>query len=97
MKEHGIKDNWYTVERVLVCISASPSAKKLIRRGARIAKRNKCEWTVVDVNCTHFSAPRLTKKDLELLESHYKLAKQLGAERRNLAWKKRFARISKIC
>lgn len=87
MKEHGIKDNWYTVERVLVCISASPSAKKLIRRGARIAKRNKCEWTVTDVNCTHFSAPKLTKKDLELLESHYKLAKQLGAEVETLSGK----------
>ena len=87
MKEHGIKDNWYTVERVLVCISASPSSKKLIRRGARIAKRNKCEWTVIDVNCTHFSAPRLTKKDLELLESHYKLAKQLGADVETLSGK----------
>ena len=87
MKEHGIKDNWYTVERVLVCISSSPSAKKLIRRGARISKRNKCEWTVVDVNCTHFSSPRLTKKDLELLESHYKLAKQLGADVETLSGK----------
>ncbi|MBC8063107.1 MAG: universal stress protein [Clostridiaceae bacterium] len=87
MKEHGIKDNWYTVERVLVCISASPSAKKLIRRGARIAKRNKCEWTVTDVNCTHFSAPKLTKKDFELLQSHYKLAKQLGADIETLSGK----------
>jgi len=87
MKEHGIKDNWYTVERVLVCISSSASAKKLIRRGARIAKRNRCEWTVVDVNCTHFSAPKPTKKDLELLESHYKLAKQLGAEVETLSGK----------
>lgn len=80
MKEHGINDNWYTVERVMVCISSSPSAKKLIRRGARIAKRYKCEWIVVDVNCTHLFAPKATKKDTEILEGHYKLAKQLGAE-----------------
>lgn len=80
MKEHGIKDNWHTVERVMVCITPSPSSKKLIRRGARIAKRYKCEWTVVDVKCTHFSAPKITKKDSEILESHYKLARQLGAE-----------------
>ena len=80
MKEHGIKENWCTVERVMVCISANPFAKKLIRRGARIAKRYKCEFIVVDVNCTHFLAPKPSKKDISSLESHYKLAKQLGAE-----------------
>lgn len=96
MKEHGIKDNWYTVERVLVCISASPSAKKLIRRGSRIAKRNKCEWTVIDVNCTHFSAPKLTKRDLELLESHHKLAVQLGAKVETLSGKSVSQELSKF-
>ena len=80
MKEHGIKDNWRTVERVMVCISPSLSAKKLIRRGARIAKRYKCEWTVANVHCTHIFAPKMTPKHFELLESHYKLARQLGAE-----------------
>lgn len=79
MEEHGIQENWHTVERVMVCITPSPSAKKLIRRGARIAKRYRCEWLVVSVNCTHFLAPRDTPKDLEMLESHYKLARQLGA------------------
>lgn len=80
MKEHGIKDNWRIVERVMVCISPSPSARKLIRRGARIARRYKCEWIVVSVNCTHSLAPKTTPRQLELLESNYKLAKQLGAE-----------------
>lgn len=80
MKEHGINDNWYTVERVMVCISSSYSAKKLIRRGARISKRYKCEWIVVDVNCTNIFAPKITEKDRETLEGHHKLAKQLGAE-----------------
>jgi two-component system sensor histidine kinase KdpD len=80
MKEHGINDNWYTVERVMVCISASASAKKLIRRGARIAKRYKCEWIVVDVDCTNIFAPKLTQRDRDTLEGHRKLATQLGAE-----------------
>lgn len=80
MKEHGIKENWYTVERVMVCISPSPTAKKLIRRGAKIAKKYKCEWLVVSVNCTHRFAPKYTDKDKESLESHEKLAAQLGAE-----------------
>lgn len=80
MKEHGIKENWRTVERVMVCISPSPSAKKLVRRGARIAKRYKCEWIVVSVDCTHIFAPKMTPRHKEMLEAHYKLARQLGAE-----------------
>lgn len=80
MKEHGINDNWYTVERVMVCISPSPTAKKLIRRGAKIAKRYKCEWIVASVNCTHLFAPKYSEKAVESLQSHIKLATQLGAE-----------------
>lgn len=80
MKEHGIKDNWSIVERVMVCIGPSPSAKKLIRRGARISRRYKCEWMVVSVDCTHRFAPKLTAKQKEMLESYHKLARQLGAD-----------------
>lgn len=96
MEEHGIKENWHTVERVMVSISPSPSAKKLIRRGARIAKRYKCEWYVVSVNCTHFLAPKLTTRDLEMLKSHYKLAKQLGAEVVKLEGKSISGELSKF-
>ena len=80
MKEHGIRETWQTVERVMVCISPSLSSKKLIRRGARIAKRFKCEWFVVNVNSTKIFAPKATPKSNEALESHFKLARQLGAE-----------------
>jgi two-component system, OmpR family, sensor histidine kinase KdpD len=80
MKQHGINDNWYIVERVMVCISTSTSAKKLIRRGARIAKRYKCEWLVVNVDCANIFASKMTQKDHETLEGHQKLARQLGAE-----------------
>lgn len=80
MKEHGIRDTWQTVERVMVSISPSVSAKKLIRRGARIAKRYKCELIVVSVDCTHWLAPKLTIKDRQMLQNYFKLAKQLGAE-----------------
>jgi two-component system sensor histidine kinase KdpD len=56
------------------------SAKKLIRRGARIAKRYKCEWVVVNVNCTHRFAPNPTLKDSTMVDNYFQLAKQLGAE-----------------
>lgn len=78
-KEHGIKENWHVIERVMVCISSSQTAKKLIRRGARIARRFKCEWTVVYVDSQRLAAPKITEKDNENLEGHFKLATQLGA------------------
>lgn len=80
MKEHGIEEGWQTVERIVVCISSNPYSKKLIRRGARMAKRYKCEWFVVSVDCTHIFAPKLSEKDKKTRDSHYKLAKELGAE-----------------
>lgn len=80
MKEHGVRDNWQTAEKVLVCISPSQSAKKLIRTGAKFAKRFKCSWIVVNIECTHTFAPRITPEHKALLEKHFKLAQQLGAE-----------------
>lgn len=80
MKKEGIKDNWTTVERIMVCISPSSTAKKLIRRGARLANRYKCEWHVVTVNCTHRFAKKPSLRDRQMLHSHFQLAKQLGAE-----------------
>jgi two-component system sensor histidine kinase KdpD len=79
MKEHGIKDNWHAAEKVLVCISASQSARKLIRTGARFAKRYKSDWIVVNVECTNTFAPKMTSEHRALLEKHFKLATQLGA------------------
>lgn len=80
MKRERIKDNWHTVERLMVCISSSPNAKKLIRRGARIANRYKCEWYVVSVNSTRMLFSHGSEEDKKMLLSHEQLAKQLGAE-----------------
>lgn len=80
MKREGIKDNWHTVERIMVCISSSPNAKKLIRRGARIANRYKCEWYVVTVNSTRLIYGHDSEEDKKMLESHAQLAEQLGAD-----------------
>lgn len=80
MEQHGILNNWHTVERVMVCISSSLSSKKLIRRGARIANRYQCEWYVVYINSTRTFIPQQTQRDKEILESNFKLGNQLGAE-----------------
>jgi len=80
MKQHGIKENWQTVERILVCISDSNFARKLICKGSKRANRYKCEWIVANVCCTHWAVPKPSKKDLKILDTCFNLAKQLGAE-----------------
>lgn len=80
MKREGIKDNWHTVERLMVCVSSSPNSKKLIRRGARIANRYKCEWYVVSVSSTRPFFSNNSEENKKMLHSHEQLAKQLGAE-----------------
>lgn len=80
MREHGIHDNWHTVERVMVCISSNINGKSLIRKGVKIASRFKCECYVVDVNSTSIFSRKLNLKNREMLLNHHKLAKQLGAE-----------------
>lgn len=80
LEKEGINDNWQIAERIMVCISPNTSAKKLIRRGARIAKRYKCEWYVVYVNCNSRFVKKSSLRDKQILNSHYKLANQLGAE-----------------
>lgn len=80
MKEHDINENWQTSEKVLVCIDASNFSKILIRRGLRIAKRNKCEWIVAYVNCTHWAAPKISEENSKILNECFTLAHQLGAE-----------------
>lgn len=96
MKSHGILDNWQTVERIMVCISPSPNAKKLIRRGARISKIYRCEWLVVSVDCTHLFAPKLTRQNEKVLNSHFELAKQLGADVVTLKGKSISGELSKF-
>lgn len=94
MREHGIHDNWHTVERVMVCIGSNANAKKLIRKGAKIASRYKCECYVVNVNCTSIFSRKSKFKSKEILDNHHKLAKQLGAEIVTLESKSVFKALS---
>ena len=80
MKKKGITENWQVVERVLVCISSNPHSSKLIRHGARIANKYKCEFYVLTVECTHPCSPKLTEKDQNVLLKYKLLAEKLGAE-----------------
>lgn len=96
MIQHGISKKSYLSEMVMVCISSAPYSKRLIRRGARIAKTYKCPWVVVDVNCTNIFVPKLTEIDINTLEENQKLAKQLGAEVKTLTGKSVSMEITKF-
>jgi len=80
MKNEGIRDNWRTAERIMVCIYPDKTAKKIIRSGARTAFRYKCPWYVVYLNYTGAFSRKTTKEEEDILEGQFKLARQLGAE-----------------
>lgn len=80
MKAHGIDESWQTTERIMVCISPSSNAKKLIRRGAMIARRYRAEWFVIAVESTNIFAAKWSQKEKQDLEANFKLAHQLGAK-----------------
>lgn len=76
----NIKTNWYTAERVLVSISSSPKASKVIRYGARIAQKYKCEFYVISVEQKSFFSKGFSQENLKVIEKHEELAKNLGTE-----------------
>ncbi|GKX67891.1 universal stress protein [Inconstantimicrobium mannanitabidum] len=77
---HDINDNWYTCERIMVSISSNPKSKRLIRLGARIAKKYKCQLYVVYVECTHILSAKETPDRVKTLEDNIQLAKKFNAE-----------------
>lgn len=76
---HDINENWSTVERVMVSISSNPNSQRLIRMGAVLAKKYKCDFYVVYVDCTHRFSPPDTPTRLDSLTKNIFLAKSLNA------------------
>lgn len=75
---HNINDNWHTSEKIMVSISSNPKSKRLIRFGARLAKKYKCPWYVVYVNCTHWMSPKETPDRIKDLNSNIELSEKLN-------------------
>ena len=80
MNDKEIKTNWHTTERVLVSISSSPRAGKVIRYGARIAQRYKCEFYVISIESKGFFNKNFSEDDWKVIKEHEELAENLGAE-----------------
>jgi two-component system, OmpR family, sensor histidine kinase KdpD len=66
-------------ERVMVCMSSSAEAPRVIRAGARIAGRLGAHWYAVYVETPREAPGHIKRDDQEALQRSIALAKELGA------------------
>lgn len=78
MQIHAIPGPWHAEERILVCISASVLAERLIRAARRLADELDAQWLAVYVETSHHS--RLTESERDLVARALRLAEELGAK-----------------
>jgi two-component system, OmpR family, sensor histidine kinase KdpD len=75
LEQHGIKQNFGTQERILVCITPRVNAKEMIETARMIAERFHAEMTVACVK-----QPELSAADQAALEERLALAKSTGTQ-----------------
>ena len=66
-------------ERVMVCVSSSADAPRVIRAGARVAGRLGARWYAVYVETPREAPGRIGRQDRDALERNIALAEELGA------------------
>jgi two-component system sensor histidine kinase KdpD len=76
--EHGIQRVWATSERVLVCVSPSPSSARLVRAARRMASSLHAPCIAAFVETP--SSLRMSDAGRQRLSENLRLAEQLGAE-----------------
>jgi two-component system sensor histidine kinase KdpD len=76
--EHGIDRVWPATERVVVCVSASPSSARLVRAARRMAASIHGSCVAVFVETP--ASLRMSSADRRRLTENLRLAEQLGAE-----------------
>jgi len=83
MQTRAIPGPWAATDRLLVCISPSPVAEKLIRNTRRLADELNAEWFAVYVEVA--SRPEINPTNRERIGRTLQLAEQLGAKTLTLA------------
>ncbi|MGA9347641.1 MAG: sensor histidine kinase KdpD [Anaerolineae bacterium] len=78
MQARAIPGPWPAKERLLVCVSASPLAERLVRAARRLAEVLDAEWFAVYVE-THEHA-RLSQAEKERISRTLHLAEELGGK-----------------
>ena len=76
VKRKQLGAHWTVAEKVAVCISANPSARDLIARGARLAEAIDAELFVLHVESDRVVAPA----EARALEANIQFAQNLGAQ-----------------
>jgi len=80
---HAIAPTWPAAERVLVCVSPSPAAARLVRAARRMAASLRAEWVAVYVETPRHAT--LGEADRLRVTQTLRLAEQLGAETATLS------------
>jgi two-component system, OmpR family, sensor histidine kinase KdpD len=78
MRDHTIVGVWPTTERLLVAVSASPSAARLVRATKRMAERARADWWAVYVETP--AQLRLPAEARDQVAQTLRLAESLGAQ-----------------
>jgi two-component system sensor histidine kinase KdpD len=76
-EQEGVRDTWLTTERILVCISPSPTSDRLLRAARRMAAGLRAPWTAAYVEPPGIAPPG--ESDQKRLEQYTRLAESLGA------------------
>lgn len=69
---------WPTTERLLVCVSPSPTSAKVIRTAKRMASAMHAQWLAVNTETA--ASAQLDDRSQHQLGQHLQLAERLGAE-----------------
>jgi two-component system sensor histidine kinase KdpD len=83
MRTRAIQDVWPAAERLLVCISPSPYAEKVIRTARRLADELNADWFVVYVEVA--TRPEMDPENRDRIDGALRLAENLGAKSRTIA------------
>src|SRR5262249_17778804 len=76
-RDHAIPTPWPVAERILVCVSPSPFATRVVRAARRRAAGRRAEWWVAYIETP--AAARLADTDRNRVAETLRLAEQLGA------------------
>ncbi len=83
MRTRAIPSVWPASERLLVCISPSPYAEKIVRTARRLADELNADWFVVYVEVA--TKPELNAANRARIDATLRLAESLGAKARTVA------------
>ena len=83
MRTRAIAGVWPAAERLLVCISPSPYAEKIVRTARRLADELNADWFVVYVEVA--TKPENNPANRARIDQTLRLAESLGAKARTIA------------